>query len=165
MDETKREIRCRLDELVKLREEFWSSSSADRIEATLDDRIEVLRRLEESAEESLEVTILASHRAICEAKQMGEKEAYGNDPALYYTLGVCGEAGEMANAITKAQRDGEDSDKVLDAVCSELPDIIIYSHILAHVLDIDLVKLVNEKARIVETRARAGYYGGPLKRP
>lgn len=108
--------------------------------------------------------ILDSHKTICKIKQMGEKEAYGHDPAVYYTLGVAGEAGEMANEIVKALRDGYDPERVKNAVKKELPDVIIYSYILAYVLDLDLTDLVKGKVEIVTQRAKDGYYGGPLIR-
>ena len=69
----------------------------------------------------------------------------------------------MANAIVKASRNGADRAKVLEAVKSELPDVVIYSYVLAYVLDIDLSKLVNEKIEVVIQRANSGYYGAPLK--
>jgi NTP pyrophosphatase (non-canonical NTP hydrolase) len=103
--------------------------------------------------------VLKSHEAICKAKNMGPKEAYGHNPAIYYTLGVAGEAGEMANEIVKALRDGKDDSRVKLAVKKELPDVVIYSYILAHVLDIDLTDLVAEKVNIVIDRAESGYYG------
>lgn len=108
--------------------------------------------------------ILDSHKTICEIKQMDEKEAYGHDPAVYYTLGVAGEAGEMANEIVKALRDGYNEERVKNAVKKELPDVIIYSYILAYVLDLDLTDLVKDKVQIVTQRAKDGYYGGPLIR-
>ena len=163
--ETKSEIRARIDEIQKIREEFWSRYSADRVEETIEKRLHQLQGALEAAEEDLSSSILRSHKAICKVKQMDEKAAYGNDPAIYYTLGICGEAGEMANAIVKAQRNGADKQKVLEAVLSELPDVIIYSYVLAYVLDIDLSKLVNEKVEIVIDRAIKGYYGEPLKTP
>ena len=160
--ETKSEIRARIDELERLRSHV---SGSVQVVHELDQRIQELHRDLDSAEEDLSSNIIKSHKALCKAKQMGEKEAYGNDPAVYYTLGVCGEAGEMANKIVKAMRnkDGR-TEKVLAAVRSELPDVIIYSHVLAHVLDIDLSKDVNEKVAIVVKRALDGYYGGPLER-
>ncbi len=163
--ETKSEIRARIDEIQKVREEFWSSITANQIEITLEKRLHQLHQELELAEEDLSSSILRSHKAICKVKQMDEKAAYGNDPAIYYTLGICGEAGEMANAIVKSQRNGADAQKVLAAVKSELPDVVIYSYILAHVLDIDLSNLVNEKVEIVIDRAIKGYYGEPLKTP
>ena len=161
--ETKSEIRARIEELQKLKEEFWSSRTADVVEETIEKRLKELRTQLEAAEEDLSSSIIRSHKAICKVKQMDEKAAYGNDPAMYYTLGICGEAGEMANAIVKASRNGADRAKVLEAVKSELPDVVIYSYVLAYVLDIDLSKLVNEKIEVVIQRANSGYYGAPLK--
>jgi NTP pyrophosphatase (non-canonical NTP hydrolase) len=163
--ETKSEIRARIDELQKLREMFWSSKTAILVEDQIDKRLQELHRDLSSAEEDLSSSIIRSHKAICKAKQMDEKAAYGNDPAVYYTLGICGEAGEMANAIVKAQRNGADQAKVLEAIKGELPDVVIYSYVLAYVLDIDLSKLVNEKVEVVIDRANKGYYGRPLSHP
>ena len=95
---------------------------------------------------------------------MKEDEAYGQDPAMYYTLAICGEAGEMGNKIVKALRNGNDPDGAKKAIISELPDIIIYSAVLAHVLKIDLTNLVNDKVNVVIKRAKNGYYGGALNK-
>jgi NTP pyrophosphatase (non-canonical NTP hydrolase) len=160
--ETKSEIQARIDELDRVRKAFWSSMTEATLEKDVERRLDELHALLERAEEDLSSNIIRSHKALCEAKKMGEKEAYGNDPAIYYTLGVCGEAGEMANKIVKAQRNRNNRDKVLEAIRSELPDVIIYSYVLAHVLDMDLSKLVNEKVGVVVQRALDGYYGGPL---
>jgi NTP pyrophosphatase (non-canonical NTP hydrolase) len=163
--ETKSEIRARIDELKRLEEKLLSGRGHNLDEAifAIEARQKELHATLETAEEDLSASIIRSHKAICEVKRMGEKDAYGNDPAMYYTLGICGEAGEMANAIVKARRNGEDQAKVLEAVKSELPDVIVYSYVLAHVLDIDLSKLVNDKVEVVIKRARDGYYGEPLK--
>jgi NTP pyrophosphatase (non-canonical NTP hydrolase) len=160
--ETKSEIRARIEELQKLKEEFWSSRTADVVEETIERRLKDLHAQLEAAEEDLSSSIIRSHKAICKVKKMDEKAAYGNDPAMYYTLGICGEAGEMANAIVKASRNGADRIRVLEAVKSELPDVIIYSYVLAYVLDINLSNLVNEKVEVVIQRALGGYYGAPL---
>ncbi len=161
--ETKSELRARLDELYRIQEEFQSTLLISRLETTVALRIKELKEQLEQAQEDLSSSIIRSHKAICKVKQMDEKAAYGNDPAMYYTLGICGESGEMANAIVKAQRNGVDREKVLEAVKSELPDVVIYAYVLAYVLDIDLSKLVNEKVDIVIDRANQGYYGKPLK--
>lgn len=162
--ETKSEIRARIDELQRVCERFNGWLLTSGLKDDIDKRLAELHEELEAAEEDLSSNIIRSHKALCKVKKMGEKEAYGNDPAVYYTLGVCGEAGEMANAIVKAQRNGNNRDKVLAAVKSELPDVIIYAFVLAYVLDIDLSKLVNEKVDIVVQRALDGYYGGPLER-
>jgi NTP pyrophosphatase (non-canonical NTP hydrolase) len=164
--ETKSEIRARIHELNQLltSNEYMFDSNPSKLHKSIQRRVKVLKKELERAQEDLSASITESHKAICKVKKMGEKDAYGNDPAMYYTLGICGESGEMANAIVKARRNGSDQKKVLAAVCSELPDVIIYSYVLAYVLDIDLSKLVNEKVAIVIKRAIDGYYGGPLKR-
>ena len=160
--ETKLEIQARIDELNKIcRILIYDIPS---ITSTVSNRIDELQKLMESAPNDIHSNIIRSHKAICEVKQMGEKEAYGNDPAMYYSMGVAGESGELLNAIVKARRNGDDQIKVLQAIMSELPDICIYAHILAYVLDIDLPKLVNDKVEIVIQRAKDGYYGPPLKK-
>ncbi len=160
--ETKSEIRARIDELEKLRSSWIGGQLDSTMQRSMQLRLQDLHAQLEAAEEDLSSSIIRSHKAICKVKQMDEKAAYGNDPAIYYTLGICGEAGEMANAIVKASRNGADREKVLEAVKSELPDVVIYSYVLAYVLDIDLSKLVNDKIEVVIQRANAGYYGAPL---
>ena len=157
--ETKSEIKARIEELRYL-DRMSNGAVSDLIQI----RTKLLEIEYDKAAEDIETSILASHKAICQAKQMGETEAYGNDPAVYYTLGVCGESGELANNIVKSLRNGWDKEKLLEAVKGELPDVIIYSYILAHVLEIDLAQLVSEKAKLVAKRAQEGYYGGPLNK-
>lgn len=164
--ETKSEIRARIDELDKLDFKLSAMSGPDSIYDAIAElklrRKELCKDLE-AAEEDISTSILDSHRALCKVKNMGEKEAYGHDPALYYALGVCGEAGEMANAIVKAMRYGPNArERYIPAIKSELPDVIIYAHVLAHTHDINLNQLVGEKANIVIKRAMDGYYGGKL---
>lgn len=164
--ETKSEIRARIEELNGVLHMFAQSgrTDADRDVMMVVDRRTQLRRQLDTAQEDLFTSILRSHKAICAAKQMDEMEAFGNDPAVYYTLGVCGEAGEMANGVVKAQRNRRGrAGKVLAAVKSELPDVVIYAFILAYVCKIDLAKLIDEKVEIVCRRAAEGYYGGPLE--
>ena len=167
--ETKSEIRARIEELKNIVGAIVNirhvCSDFDTLKGTLyeiDQRIEKLNRKLDESQEDLFKSIVDSHKALCAKKQMGLKEAYGQNPALFYTMGMVGEAGECANKIVKALRNGDDSEAVKQAVISELPDVIIYAAVLAFVLDLDLTKLVNEKAKIVVKRAEEGYYGGPL---
>ena len=151
--ETSNVIRARIEELKGCATTKYTKKRISYLEK------ELLLSVEDVTD-----SILESHDAVCEAKQMDSKEAYGHDPAMYYTLGISGEVGEMSNKIVKALRNGSDDGKVKKAVESELPDIIIYSHILAHVLDINLTKLVSDKTKIVVNRSKSGYYGLPLKK-
>lgn len=143
------------DKLVKAIDKILRSKD----QKTVSQKLKKLRDSIETSEEDIMSSIIRSHKAICKYKKMDEKAAYGMDPAIYYTLGVAGEAGEMANNIVKSLRNGYNEKDLVRGVKDELPDVIIYSYVLAYVLDIDLTKLVNEKVEIVIKRAESGYYG------
>jgi len=138
--ETKNEIRVRIDEVNKLSTKLSQINSDVVI-----DRLKELEAQLGAADEDMTIAVIESHKALCKVKNMGEKEAYGHDPALYYTLGICAESGELANNITRALRFGPGAhEKFVKAIESELPDVIIYSYVLAYTHDINLTKLVNE---------------------
>ncbi len=160
MTEDRNSIAARIEEINDIINE---PSLPEKIRSRLLARKSELYSLSSQAQEPILSSIVRSHKAICAAKNMNEKAAYGNDPAVYYSLGICGEAGELANNIVKSLRNGWDRDRILEAVKGELPDVIIYSYVLAYVLDIDLTSLVNEKVEIVINRANVGYYGGEIK--
>ncbi len=160
MSESKAEIRARIGELKRVLSGLHDDGLLDT--HRIKNRITELQVEEQSAEEDNFRSVIRSHKTICEVKGMGEKEAYGQDPALFYSLAICGEAGEMGNKIVKGLRNGNDPWASRRAIESELPDCFIYGFVLAHVLDIDIVKLVNEKVDVVIQRALDGYYGGEL---
>jgi NTP pyrophosphatase (non-canonical NTP hydrolase) len=122
---------------------------------------ELQRRVAESPPSMME-SVIRSHVAICKAKGMGEKDAYGQDPALYYSAAISAEAGEQLNKIVRGLRNGNNPETSKKAVVSELPDVFIYGFVLAHVLDLDITKLVADKVEVVIQRAIDGYYGGEL---
>lgn len=168
---TKLEIDAILDELRLLLENsskeraLSDNNSGRKIQEALRLRVEQLEKERDLAPSDIFSATVESHKILCDVKQMGEKEAYGQDPAFYYGSAISGEAGEMVNKMIKALRNGGDAtNRLFEAVVSELPDICIYSFVLAYVLDIDLTHLVSEKAKIVIQRAKNGYYGGPLVR-
>jgi NTP pyrophosphatase (non-canonical NTP hydrolase) len=158
MSENKNAVRARISEI----ELILKMDLPDNVKSRLEQRKIHLLSAYEQAPESIMQSVIRSHKAICEAKKMDEKAAYGNDPSVYYSLAITGESGELANKIVRCLRTGYDREKILEAVKSELPDVVIYSYVLAYVLDIDLTALVNEKVDVVVKRARAGYYGGEL---
>ncbi len=159
--ETKAEFRARLEEIDRLLE-IWGDCVDQPLLSHMGRRQKELQEALESAPEDNLRSVIRSHKAICKAKRMDEKAAYGQDPAMYYSLAICGEAGEMGNKIVKGLRNGNDPEASKRAVESELPDVFIYGFVLAYVLGIDIVKLVNEKVDIVIQRAIDGYYGGEL---
>lgn len=165
MAETKSEVVARISELDALLDAVegrLGPGAAEVLREAVEDRVRALRLQFEAADEDLFKSVVRSHEVLCTVKQMDEKAAYGQDPAMYYSLAICGEAGEMANKIVKALRNGNDPDAARRAVISELPDVFIYGAVLAHVLEIDLTREVNGKVAVVTERARSGYYGGPL---
>jgi len=157
---TRQELQARMEEVTEIQDRLRSSPSG------LDDYLH--RRKAQIFDELLKTdedifsSVLRSHAAVCKAKGMGEKDAYGQDPAFYYSAAICAEAGEQLNKLVRGLRNGNDPEVSRSAVVSELPDIIIYSVVLAHVLDLDLVKLVADKVEVVINRALSGYYGGKL---
>jgi NTP pyrophosphatase (non-canonical NTP hydrolase) len=156
----KNEIQARIEELNMLASSNYPLDGDVKYYIEL--RKKALTDQLASAPDPIMSSVIRSHKAICKAKSMGEKDAYGQDPTMYYTLGICGEAGELANDVVKALRNGWDKDRLLEAVKGELPDVVIYSYILAYVLDINLSKLVSEKIDVVVKRAESGYYGGKI---
>ena len=67
------------------------------------------------------------------------------DPTLaiaYLSLGLCGEAGEVANKIKKCIRDGNSYDGIAD----ELGDVLWYIAVLAHYLEADTAMDLNDIA-------------------
>jgi hypothetical protein len=106
--------------------------------------------------------VRASHKILCGVKEMDEKAAFGQDPAIFYGLALAGEIGELSNGLIKVVRAGGSIQQKQTAVQAELPDVIIYSILLGDTTDIDIVKIVADKAKVVTERALSGYYGGPL---
>jgi len=67
------------------------------------------------------------------------------DPTLaiaYLSLGLCGEAGEVANKIKKCIRDGNSYDGIAD----ELGDVLWYIAVHAHYLEADTALNLNDIA-------------------
>jgi NTP pyrophosphatase (non-canonical NTP hydrolase) len=155
--ESKSEIRARIDELSRLKDLL---NSKDQF--VIEDRISDLEDRLDNAPNGIVDSVLLSHKVICDVKGMGPKAAYGQDPIMYYSLAVCGEAGEMSNKIVKAHRNGYNHELAMQAVISELPDIFIYAVVLAHVCGVDIIYEVNKKVEIVMQRAKDGYYGGKI---
>jgi NTP pyrophosphatase (non-canonical NTP hydrolase) len=108
--------------------------------------------------------VLESHRELCAVKKMGEKAAFGHDPAVFYGLALAGEAGELANKLIRAIRSGGpgELERKKEAIRSEIADVLIYGILLAYTNDIDPLEEVVAKTQIVVQRAIDGYYGGAL---
>lgn len=157
--------RCKNEILARL-EEIDSVRSMDiplTIRDNLDARVELLRKELRSANEDIISAAVSSHHVMCSVKNMGPGEAFGTDPFVYYGLGLVGEAGELTGSLLRVIRSHGTQEEKKSAVESELADCIIYAVVLAYATGIDLVKQVNDKAKIVEARAKAGYYGPAIR--
>jgi NTP pyrophosphatase (non-canonical NTP hydrolase) len=155
---TKAELRAKLDEIS----EIMQISLPEETEAALIKRRDALIHELRHSYEDIVTAAINAHHVICRVKNMDPDAAYGNDPFIYYALGLVGESGELAGALLRAIRNGDTVEAKKAAIESEIADSLIYAVILAYTTDIDLIRVVSEKAKIVETRALAGYYGGPL---
>jgi NTP pyrophosphatase (non-canonical NTP hydrolase) len=107
--------------------------------------------------------VLESHRVLCEVKNMGENEAFGHNPAIFYSLGLLSELGELAKQLIRVLRSWGSKEEEKNALELEIADVFIYAILLAHTNGIDINKLVVEKAAIVCERAKNGYYGGKMR--
>ena len=78
------------------------------------------------------------------------------DNLLYPTLGLCGEAGEVAEKIKKMVRDdgGELSPERRDALAKELGDVLWYVAQIATEADLDLDEIAAENLEKLLSRQR-----------
>jgi NTP pyrophosphatase (non-canonical NTP hydrolase) len=76
----------------------------------------------------------------------------------YITLGMTGEAGEIANKVKKVMRDGKELD--LEDIKHELGDVLWYVAGLATVLGIDLEDVAQANLDKLASRKERGVIGG-----
>jgi NTP pyrophosphatase (non-canonical NTP hydrolase) len=85
-------------------------------------------------------------------QKAARRTAIYTEPIYYPTLGLCGEAGEVAEKIKKYMRDGVLNDK---EVAKELGDVLWYianlaedlGYDLAEIADMNLEKLADRQSR------------------
>ena len=85
----------------------------------------------------------------------------GSNP-IYPTLGLCGEAGEVADKVKKVIRDGQGqfSPAVIDALQLELGDVLWYVAQLASELGLDLEAVAQANLDKLASRAARNVIGG-----
>ena len=82
------------------------------------------------------------------------------DHALeYLTLGLVGEAGEVANKIKKIFRDKKIFKTDVE-VADEIGDVLWYCAMLADYLDVDLGKIMENNLEKLSSRKKRGTLGG-----
>lgn len=94
-------------------------------------------------------------RAMCGvwAQAIENHETYSatgsvEDDIRFLTLGLAGEAGEVANFVKKRWRDGDGHD---EDICKEIADTCAYAFMLAHTMGLtasDLIGIIAEKQAV-----------------
>lgn len=94
-------------------------------------------------------------------KQAAETAIY-QDKIIYPTLGLTGEAGEIANKVKKILRDnaGEIVEDVRQNLISELGDVLWYVAALATDLKVELSEVANKNIDKLNSRKNRGVING-----
>jgi NTP pyrophosphatase (non-canonical NTP hydrolase) len=94
-------------------------------------------------------------------QQASETAIYSNK-LIYPTLGLAGEAGEIANKVKKVLRDnfGELEENVRQDLISELGDVLWYVAALATDLKVELSKVAEKNIEKLNSRKNRGVIGG-----
>lgn len=81
---------------------------------------------------------------------------------LYPSLGLAGEAGEVADKVKKVIRDdgGVMSEEKRQAIAMEIGDVLWYCAVLAHDLGFDLSKVAEMNIKKLRSRKERGVLGG-----
>ena len=78
----------------------------------------------------------------------------------YLTLGLVGEAGEIANKTKKVIRDRLPTESWKHNLPSEIGDVLWYCAVLADYLDYDLGKIMENNLDKLKSRKKRGVLGG-----
>lgn len=95
-------------------------------------------------------------------QEEASKTAIYKDKLIYPTLGLCGEAGEMANKVKKILRDnnGQISEEVKQNLIAELGDVLWYVAAIATDLGADLNSVAAENIAKLNSRKERNVIGG-----
>ena len=116
--------------------------------------------LEIEAKEFLKRKNLSNITATEYQKKAKETAIFPADKALeYLSLGLVGEAGEVANKVKKLIRDKK---VLLDTtvISSEIGDVLWYCAMLADYLDVNLGKIMDDNLDKLKSRKQRGTLGG-----
>jgi NTP pyrophosphatase (non-canonical NTP hydrolase) len=96
-----------------------------------------------------------------QASRTARYPAVGSNP-IYPTLGLCGEAGEVAEKVKKALRDhgGQFSEDSRADLALELGDVLWYLARLASELDLDLAAIAEANLAKLASRAERNVIAG-----
>ena len=116
--------------------------------------------LEIEAKEFLRKKNMSNITATEYQKKAKETAIFPADKSLeYLSLGLVGEAGEVANKVKKLIRDKK---VLLDTtvISSEIGDVLWYCAMLADYLDVNLGKIMDDNLDKLKSRKQRGTLGG-----
>jgi len=121
-------------------------------------------RLEEEAKQWMKERYMSDITATEYQNKAAETAIFPKEKALeYLTLGLTGEAGEIANKVKKLIRDGADvegyNDKLVQ-IANELGDVLWYCAMLANELDANMGKIMESNLNKLADRKNRGVIGG-----
>jgi NTP pyrophosphatase (non-canonical NTP hydrolase) len=95
-------------------------------------------------------------------QQHASETAIYKDKLIYPTLGLAGEAGEIANKVKKILRDnsGNLQESVREDLICELGDVLWYIAALATDLNVELSEVANKNIEKLNSRKNRGTIGG-----
>lgn len=95
-------------------------------------------------------------------QQQAAKTAIYQDKVVYPTLGLAGEAGEIANKVKKILRDnsGDLGESVRQNLIDELGDVLWYVAALATDLKVELSEVAIRNVEKLNSRKNRGVIGG-----
>lgn len=115
--------------------------------------------LEEEAKQWMKERYMSNITATEYQNRAAETAIFPKEKALeYLTLGLTGEAGEIANKVKKLIRDGadrEDYHAKLNAIGKELGDVMWYCAMLAKEVDMNLGRIMEDNLeKLADRKAR-----------
>ena len=115
--------------------------------------------LKEEAEQWMKERYMSDITATEYQRRAAETAIYPDDKALeYLTLGLAGEAGEIANKAKKLIRDGADREEhhaKLNAIGHEIGDVMWYCAMLAKEVDMNLGRIMEDNLdKLADRKAR-----------
>jgi NTP pyrophosphatase (non-canonical NTP hydrolase) len=120
--------------------------------------------LEKQAKEFMERRNMSTITASEYQRKASETAIFPKQKALeYITLGLTGEAGEIANKVKKLIRDGADEETLEQKkieIGYELGDVLWYCAMLAREVDINLGHIMEKNIEKLHSRKERGTLGG-----